>query len=652
MYSIWAFIERWVGGLSEILISFFGVLVCVLAIWAFWDRKIRAVDLLLLIGCSLSIIISSYAHIFVVGHFDIEKSLLQTFLVAVSVIAVVVVAFIRRNEIGFYRSLEGDSSLYDTTNGRSIRGTEIGVPIVIFLSLSAVITTGLLTPQVMIGDEVTHYYMLVHQAEDLTTPQFYADIPVGDTDEVVSRRYPHPFGWHYLGAVSYKLAGGTFTTVQLYHAIYLLQLLVVAYLLARDRDGVESRSALVYVLLIASLPLTLIFSVTFYQDVPLTAQILTAFYLLHRGRWFWASIFLALAISFKVTALLFYPSFFILLLYWQVKRTGWFKGFLAAIIACLILIGTTWQLGRAIVNYGDTYFYPLAQLEKILKKSKATLVSNFPVLSEKTGITNINTQLSSRPSQGVKKKEGKRPVIANHPGDLRVKENYLVYGGLVMWLVVLAGSIGALYCRFVGEPPPIRQRSSFWLFFVGGSYTIIAAWFLKTAPDARFFLPGLPFLLLPFVERSVRLPKPKLLITVIATLAILQGGLVLQKVYSLRSLTPDTKAAIHYLKQNLPTGYIFMYPEGNYRYFPVQHRWYLGYRLREFWRGNNDERIEMLREHEINTIVIKKNLIAQVDQNITNLGVYPTYFVEEISEDPRFVRVYENSSVLIYEVVR
>jgi len=178
----------------------------------------------------------------------------------------------------------------------------------------------------------------------------------------------------------------------------------------------------------------------------------------------------------------------------------------------------------------------------------------------------------------------------------------------------------------------------------------LITWYMtRTAPDARFFLPALPFVLLPLVERVVRLPMPKLIITLLATLAVLQSGYVLNKAYRLRVVPPEINAGIAYLKTNPPIPpKIFMYPEGNYRLFPVQHEWYLGFRLREFWRANNDARIAMLRNFGIGAIVIKKQLIAAVDAEITNLGVYPTQFVDDLVHDKRFVKVFENDGLLIF----
>jgi hypothetical protein len=397
------------------------------------------------------------------------------------------------------------------------------------------------------------------------------------------------------------------------------------------------------------LPITLIFSVAFYQDVPMTAQILTAFYLLKRKRWFWPSLFVAFATFIKVTAILFFPAFYLLLFIWQVQNKGWIKSCLACTCSLMIVLGVTWWLGRMIAVHGDNVFYPQVKLEKILKSTKRIVEFNLPVVSRKTELSEIKTNLSVKRSLPTQFKESKPPIIANHPGDLRVKTNYVIYGGIVLWLVLLSGFAGGLHSRLSGTYDTKQRQSPFWLYFVGLSYTVIAAWYLKTAPDARFFLPGLPFILLPFVEKSVRLPLPKIFISIIASLAILQAGYVLQKAYHLRALTPDTKEAIAYLQENPPEGVVFMYPEGNYRYFP-QHEWYLGYRLREFWRGDNNYRLKLLGKFNIDAVVVKKYLIAQVDPEITNLGVYPVYFVKEIDQDSRFVKIFENKNYVIYKV--
>lgn len=93
-----------------------------------------------------------------------------------------------------------------------------------------------------------------------------------------------------------------------------------------------------------------------------------------------------------------------------------------------------------------------------------------------------------------------------------------------------------------------------------------------------------------------------------------------------------------------------MYPEGNYRIFPAQHTWYLNYKLRELWRGDNDYRLELLRQHSVGAVVVKKHLIGVLDEEMHNLGIYPRFFVKDLQNDPRFELVFENEAVLIFAV--
>ena len=643
------FIERWLGGLSGAALTFAGFFLCILVIGAFWERRLRLWETVPLFLCGIVLALFS----FVDENFrqSITPGRLALFFgIGVLSIAGAFWYFRKKGKaarLTIHSPAKPQSSLFRDEPARDIRGTRLGAPLAILVSVSAVLYTGLSAPQVMIGDEVTHFYMLVHQAEDLSQPNFYAEIPMA-SGEVEIRRYPHSIIWHYLGAVLYSLTGGAFFAIQLYQSFFLLQLLTVGYLLARDRAGDESRAALLYVLVLASLPLTLLFSVAFYQDVPMTAQIVTAFYLLKKGRWLWASLFLALAIGFKVTAALFYPAFFLLLFFWQIKRRGYLRAVVVTICALAIVLGATWGIGRAIVTYGNSYFYPQAQLEKVFKKTRDFIESTLPVLSEKARLQEIPQELSARPAPPQQEKETKPAIIANHPGDLRIKENYLIYGGIVLWLVLAAGGIGQIYSRSRGSSLVCHQQSAIWLYVVGGSYMVIAYWYIRTSPDARFFLPGLPFILLPIVEKAVCLPKPKIMLSVVATLALLQGGYVLQKAYHLRAITPEIREGIEYLENNPPSGRIFMYPEGNYRFFPTQHEWYLGYQLREFWRADNAKRLEMLHHFGVGAIVVKKHLVAQVDEQITNLGVYPPEFVEDLREDSRFTVAFENDRLLIF----
>jgi hypothetical protein len=377
--------------------------------------------------------------------------------------------------------------------------------------------------------------------------------------------------------------------------------------------------------------------------------VLTAFYLLRKNRWLLATCFIAFALGVKVNAMLFFPAFFFCLSVWTARRCSVKKT--AAIISCavLLIILCTWGLGFTLKRYAGASFYPVEKFEQVVKK-----IWPEEEQPRKPAPKPPAAQQSAPAEKPVKAKakvitEQKASIIANHPGDLRITANYFIYGGLLLWLLLLTGAAGA-GMRLLRPQPPAQENSSCWLWGTGLSYILTAAAFLASAPDARFFLPGLPFILLPIAEQTVRLPRPKWLISLLASLAFLQGGYVLTKTYNLRQVSPDLREAIAWLRENPPQpSRIFMYPEGNYRLFPVPHEWYLKYHLRDFWRADNELRAEVLRKFRIGAVVIKKHLVAPVDENITDLGVYPDYFVKDLRKDERFRKLFENSAVVIFQ---
>ncbi|HBA86079.1 MAG TPA: hypothetical protein DCZ95_18495 [Verrucomicrobia bacterium] len=556
-------------------------------------------------------------------------------------------------------AVEMPGSTFKARKSRSVSGSKACAWVVIGISALAALIVGGLTPQPMIGDEVTHYHMLTQQAQDLTTPTFLAEIPVGWSDKPEVRGYPHVSGWHYVGAVVYRLTGHSFQGVQFWHVLFWVQLLWVAFLMARRRGGAGTQAPVLYLLLLASMPAAIIFSVAFYQDIPVTAQVLTAFYLLTIGRRWWGLVFLLWAMALKETAFLFLPVFF---LYWGVSAwkqrnegdsspAGRVRTALSLVLAVLVVSFYSAGWNEALRLHAQAGLYPVQTISNTIGSWKNWLVRSFgkkEVVVESKQISSPAAEVSAPPPLIVTTYGAE--IKANHPGDLRLPINFLIYGGALIWLVALGG-LGLRLCAAVRGSRPASTPSTGWLWAIGLSYVIPAAYILRTAPDARFFLPAIPFLLLPFVEWAVRTPRAKLVLAVVATLAVLQAGPVYLKVYRLREVSSDTWEAIRFLEKNSPRpAKLFMYPEGNYRFFPAPYDWYMGYTLRDFWRAENDVRLEMLRRNGIGALAIKKHLISPVDKEITNYGVYPDYFVDQIRNDSRFERLFENRAMLIYRV--
>ena len=154
---------------------------------------------------------------------------------------------------------------------------------VVFAALTffAMLWVGNLSPEPMIGDEVTHYYMLVNQAKELPHSTYFSVIPTAYEQSNEVRYYAHTNLWHYLGALVYSAFGGSTFFIQLYQLLYWLQVVVVMCLLTRETC--KNPTYNIVLVFCASLPLMLLFSVALYQDIPSAAQALTAFYFLRKS---------------------------------------------------------------------------------------------------------------------------------------------------------------------------------------------------------------------------------------------------------------------------------------------------------------------------------------------------------------------------------
>lgn len=536
---------------------------------------------------------------------------------------------------------------------RKLRGADAGALCIIIVSVLAVWFVGLKTSEPLIGDEVTHYFLLKNQAKMWPTPTFFAEIPNAWSDHPEVRRYPHPNGWHYAGAIVDRMFGGHFFAIQIYQGLFWLQLLASGYLWSRMRGGSTNRSSMLYIIVLASVPMNLLFSVSFYQDVPMAAQAVTAFYLLDRRRYVWSALFMGLAIWMKVTGVIFVlPHLLVAASHLRKEyRAGLLSRGRALLYGLLIIlaIGSFAYFNKHTLHvYAGAPYYPTQQLERIFKNVRDGWQSrlNHAEFIKADAIPSSN-EIAAR-VRPVTSYEAE--IIANHPGDLRNPINFILYGGVVIWVVMAGAVVGLIRPRSDKIQVGASRRQS-WPLLVGLFYALVTYLQLRTAPDARFFLPAIPFIALPLCEWCMRLPWTRWVLVSAAVMGILQGTYVLKTTAELRRISPATKAAIDYLRVNPPSpNRIFMYPEGNYRLFSSPHEWYLSYRLREFWKGDNDERIELLRRHRIGAVVIKKHLIAPVDDMITDLGVYPTYFVDEVIKDMRFEKVFENESAFIFLV--
>ncbi len=535
-----------------------------------------------------------------------------------------------------------------------------GVSPVFLLSWLGVLCVGLLTREPMIGDEVTHYYLAVAQSRDLSNLTMTAEIPKQDGFMDV-RTYPHVILWHYLAAIVLRLSGGSFVAVQILQSLFWLQMLIYSWLLFRSENSEES-GVLVYVTILASLPACLIFGVTFYQDVPAIAQMMASFYYLRQRRLAWSVVFLLLALSIKETMFVMIPAYFGVMLFvypWrEFRRKVLVLVGSVGFLFLIFFVGTT-----CLFNSLHQEYYPYKTIRSAIQKLGIDVraIEDRLIGHEKAEERKAREKKAVEARLVLLKRDNPeillsdiltkqtRQQIANNPGDVRSPVNLLIYGGALFWVVLCIGTV----MLFRGASDGGRQKK--WNFIWMGCglwYVVVTALIVRSAPDARFFLPGVPLVLIGMAGPVSWLPGRRVWLPVLMFLALMQTAVVLGKTYQLRHVKSGVIGAIEFLRQNPPIpNKVFMYPEGSYRLFPCSHEWYMGInRLRDFWRGNNDERIQTLQKNKVGAIVIKKWLVAPIDKNMNNLGIYPDFFVKQIAEDQRFVRTYENQEIMIYSV--
>jgi hypothetical protein len=333
-------------------------------------------------------------------------------------------------------------------------------------------------------------------------------------------------------------------------------------------------------------------------------------------------------------------------------------------------------------------YYPALQLEFLVRSVGLDWHPG-------TGQRTVLRDNEAGTGQTVKKKRKFRAPVnlaksepSYHPGDLYRPVNLIVYAGVIAIVVIGVGLVfwtGAITSRLrtsaqispaaavsgtqqdtgsapeTGPParaPSQEVQSCFarpgggWAMVAGLAAILLTLLQVRDAPDIRFILPALPLVLLPgALALGALSSRLRWLLPLFGLAAAIQAGAVLAKTYQLRTVPPAIREVIAFLGANrpVPPG-IFMYPEGHYRLFPVRDDWYLGNRLQEFWESDNTARLAILRERQIGAIVVKTDRIGKLDNGVMNLGIYPDTFVRDIKSDPRFRKVFENRSAIVYTI--
>jgi hypothetical protein len=228
--------------------------------------------------------------------------------------------------------------------------------------------------------------------------------------------------------------------------------------------------------------------------------------------------------------------------------------------------------------------------------------------------------------------------------------NWVIYFGplsVVFIAMCIAGAIVAIHGHLRGSGGPLVQ---WWLLATAVWAAVITSYHMRSAPDARFFMPVAPFLFAGVSCLVARVPWSRVWMPLLLAAVFLQTGTVLVKTYTLRRIPEGISEMISFLEKIPERTNYLMYPEGHERFMPGSVDWYMGHELRDLWRGDNGIRIRMLNRYGLQRVVVKKARIRDVTPDTLDLGVYPARFVDDLRRDSRFTKLFENDVVIVFEV--
>jgi hypothetical protein len=488
------------------------------------------------------------------------------------------------------------------------------------LTLSAMCYIGLNSSSPMIGDEIAHYYQLVTQSEKLPGVSFGWSLITAAGKER-SGLGPHVPGWHYLGSLLYKIFPG-FMTVQFYHLIFWILLMTFSYLTVRHLyHNILADSALL--VLMATFPAFVLFGLAFYQDLPATALIVTAFYLIFKRYYFPGVLLIGLAFFFKENSVLMLPGACFLIFAQErklpLRHSVWIMT--AIFLVCLFI-----ALFDVLV-----FYYFGGKTHNILVEKLLNTLKDLQFISDNR----------------VSAPQGEALPIA-YPGDIRVPANWIIYPGGIIWLAVCAG-LGSFWSQLRSGK---LNHPAFLCLVIALCYLIPTYILGRASPDIRYFLPGIPFLIFALVWWLSRYKYCKLLLITLAIIGSLQTGAVCYKLYTMRMLGSDFESVVKVLENRKTdisnkNNKIFMYAE-KWRFLPYEPQWTIS---TEVWKKQTDRDVyDLLKINNIAFIGIDKSKVSPIGSSAVDVRIYPTTFIALLNSSQLFIKLCDNSQYTVYEL--
>ncbi len=441
--------------------------------------------------------------------------------------------------------------------------------------------------------------------------------------------------WHFGLFLLWKTFGAESKIIaQIYQGGFYFLLLLGTYFLAVQLYGKPiSDKAL---LLCATIPTMIAFSIILYIDVPLSAFSPWILFFLLKGRLIPAALLTGGMCLFKKNGFLLLPFLFLFILFYpKGSNKNWGRMVIfGGIILALLVPDWLWRLKnfKGILRPGDEGGIILVLLNMI----DQTIQHLLSILSKRQITPYVPEHLLS-----VLSKPQITPYVPEHLFSIKNIFQYLglpLLSGLFFYLILIRKTF--------------EKKKD--IILIGSSVIFIILYiiFFSPAPAIRHLSPTFPLLSIIACKGWISLNRYRRIKILFLILILTQFLFTSLYLYKERRIPIGIAEGFRFIDKNLPPKTRVLYPEVNMAYYtqaiPV---WEQSFpHLKDLFWGDSEQEIKnMLEKYQIHYILIKKTRIYD-DENIKNFGGYPKSFISRLPEINFFHSVYENQEVALFKV--
>ncbi len=517
----------------------------------------------------------------------------------------------------------------------------------LLLEAAIIVINGSITP-VSLGDESHHYRF----AQNIYNTGKRAPFdPLYESGNPPGFFNNDPPLWHFGLAFLWRIAGGMSQTIaQLYHILFLILLLWITSLLAKEFTGKEE-GGWVSALITATVPMVVSFSTLLYVDIPMAVLSTLSFYFILKKRYIEAGVSSGLAYFTKLNAGFLFPAF-LFIIFWNERRKilNLLKSFSFFLLPILLIYipDFFWRSKNItsqfnIIGMGrifERFFWHISEgmWSRISERTSEPISERIVQQISKQIPEQIAKLQVTSPAKDIIVKEFSSSNLTN-------SMDLIKYLGVVFLFLLLLHIF-----RFRRWE---RKDLGLWVPVI--SYLIVFLIVFGVQSDLRYLVPVFPFLAVLVTPSFLSLRRSWR--WVLIGVCILQFASTSFYVHQKRQISPGLMEGFEFIKNNVPESALILYPEENLLIYAQRRVIWSAvkvarsgpvYSLRTIFWGYTEETNYALGINKIDHILIKKSRIYD-DREVRHFGGYPKSFVEKLPHLNGWVKIFENPEVELWK---